>query len=434
MGLKLMFKKLITKKLESYVKKYFRKHPEVKLVVVAGSVGKTSTKMAIGTVLSQHFRVRMHEGNHNAILSSPVAILGVDYPGEIRNPLAWLIVFKAARMRIKQPTDVDVIVQELGSDRIGEVPHYGKYLKPDIAVITAVSPEHMEYFYTIDNVAREELSAANYSRFAIINRDDINESFSKYLKNANINTYGTSKPSEYRFDGKKYTAGVGYSGKYFAPEISGPVDAVINVLGQHSLRPVIAAMAVATKLGESTADILSGVSKLSPVPGRMNVLKGFENTMIIDDSYNSSPLAVKCAIQTLCELTSAPQRIAVLGSMNELGKSSNAEHTAVGALCKPADIEWVITVGDKAKQYIAPAAKDNGCKIKCFDDAVSAGIFVRSVMEPEAAILFKGSEGGIYLEEAIKMVLDMDSDEVKLVRQSAEWLDRKQAFFDKLKK
>ena len=99
----------IQRKLEKSVKKYFTRHPEVKLVVVAGSVGKTSTKMAIATVLSQGLRVRLHEGNHNTEMSAPLAILGVSYPENVRSLKQWRVIFKAIKQRIKQPADVDVI-------------------------------------------------------------------------------------------------------------------------------------------------------------------------------------------------------------------------------------------------------------------------------------------------------------------------------------
>ena len=431
MGFKLMFKNIIRRKLERYVKKYFRKHPEVKLVIVTGSVGKTSTKIAIATVLSEHFRVRLHEGNYNAELSAPTSILGINYPEEIKNPLAWIEVFRAAKLRISEPTDVDIIVQEVGSDRIGQVPHFGKYAKPDICVVSAVSPEHMEYFGTIENVAKEELAAVNFSKIAIINRDDIDGEYAKYINNPNIDTYGTSGNAEYKLLTQKFSVEEGYSGEYFAPELKEPINVKVKVLGDHSLRPIIAAGAVALKLGLSPEHIISGFAKFHAVPGRMNVLKGFEDTILIDDTYNSSPLAAECAIRALYEL-SAPQRIAVLGDMNELGDMSASEHEKLGKLCKPDQLEWVITVGEQAEKYLAPAAKSNGCQVKSFNNAQSAGAFVRSVMRPQAVILFKGSQGNIYLEEAVKMTLLEDFEEDKLVRQSPDWMEKKLAFFEKI--
>lgn len=424
------FKAYIQKKMERYVVRYFKEHPEVKLVVVAGSVGKTSTKLAIATVLSERFRVRMHEANHNTHFSAPLAILGIDYPGNIKSLGAWLSVFRAAKARIAAPTDVDVIVQELGSDRVGEVPHFGTYLRPDIAVITAVAPEHMEFFHNIATVAMEELSAANFSVSALINRDDIGGEYAKYLTNANVNTYGTSGNSEYHFIDEDFTIETGHRGKFVAPDWQDAVAVRIKVLGEHSLRPAIAAGAVAVKFGLNPIEIATGLSKIRAVPGRMNVLRGDLNTIIIDDTYNSSPLAAACAIQALYKLT-VPQRIMVMGSMNELGDSSAIEHQALGRLCDPNQLAWVVTVGEEAGRYLAPVAKSRGCQVKVCTNALEAGAFVHSVIEPGAAILFKGSQGEVFLEEAVKVVLHSTDDEPRLVRQSPEWMKQKSDFFSK---
>jgi len=420
----------IRQKLEAYVKKYFKKHPEVKLIIIAGSVGKTSTKNAIATVLSSKYRVRMHNGNHNTHLSAPLAILGIDYPDKVNSLVEWFKVFKAARLRIKQPTDVDVIIQELGTDRIGEIYHFGKYLKPDIGVVTAVSPEHMEFLKTIDNVAREELAAANFSKWALINKDDIDGKYSEYLTNPNIDTYGTSGNSEYHFIDEDFTIENGHKGQFIAPELKSPLGIQLKLLGDHTLRPAIAAGAIAVKLGLNSNEIIKGFSEIKSIPGRMNVLRGFNNSIIIDDTYNSSPLAAVCALQTLYGLN-VPQRIAVIGSMNELGDSSAEEHKKVGLLCDPAELAWVITVGDDANKYIAEIAKSKGCQVKACKNSLEAGAFVRKVVESGAVILFKGSQGGIFLEEAVKIVLHSTDEEEQLVRQSPEWMKKKDNYFSK---
>jgi len=370
----------------------------------------------------------MHIGNHNTHMSAPLAILGIKYPTNVRSFGEWLAVFRAAKERIKDPSDVDVIVQELGSDRIGQVQHFGTYLKPDIAVITAVSPEHMEYFHEIDTVAREELAVANYSKQAIINRDDIDEKYSEYLTNANVNTYGTSAIAEYHFISDDYTIDKGHSGSFVAPEWQDPVHCQIRVLGEHPLRPAIGAGAVVVKLGMSATEIVNGFAKIHSLPGRMNLLRGANKTTIIDDTYNSSPLAAESSLRELYKL-SAPQHIAVLGSMNELGLTSQVEHEAIGKLCDPNILAWVVTVGDEAEKYLAPAAKARGCQVKSFKNALLAGAFVRGVMEEGSAILFKGSQAGVFLEEAVKVVLHSSADEDQLVRQSPEWIEQKDKFF-----
>lgn len=428
-----MFKKFIQQKLERYVKQYFKKHHEVKLVIVVGSVGKTSTKVAIGTVLNEKYRVRMHVGNHNAELSTPLAILGIEYPDNVKSIGVWLNVFKAARKRVSDPRDVDVIVQEVGSDRIGQVPHFGTYATPDLAVVTAVSPEHMEYFKTVEAVAAEELAAANFSKEALINRDDIDGEFAKDLTNAHINTYGSTDAAEYHFVETDFSLDKGFAGTFVAPEWDQPVKTTLKLVGQHSIRAAVAAGAVGVKMGLAPEEIAKGLKKIRAVSGRMNILKGMNKTVIIDDSYNSSPLAVASALEALYELT-VPQKIAVLGSMNELGDTSAAEHEAVGKLCNPDQLTHVVTVGNEAEKYLAPAAKANGCHVVSFKSALEAGAFVHKAMEPGAAILFKGSQGGIYLEEAIKVILHSTDDESQLVRQSSGWLATKQKFFEGLSK
>lgn len=426
-----LFKTFIQTRLERSVVTYFKKHPEVKLVVVVGSVGKTSTKVAIGTVLNEKLRVRLHEGNHNAELSAPLAILGIEFPENIRKLGQWIAVFKAIRQRIKQPSDVDVIVQELGTDAVGQIPHFGTYLSPDIAVVSSVAPEHMEFFKTMDAVAAEELSAANFSRWALINRDDIPGVYAAGITNPNLNTYGTTDSAEYRFTTNDYTFEDGFTGTLVAPEWSSPVSVTIQLVGEHSTRAAVAAAAVGVKLGLSEAEVASGVAKIRAVKGRMNILRGTNNSIIIDDTYNSSPLAVASALRSLYQMN-VPQRMVVLGSMNELGDISEIEHIAVGKLCDPIELAHVITVGDEAERYLAPAARANGCHVVSFKSAIDAGAYVHKFLERGGAVLFKGSQGDIYLEEAVKVILHSTDDEEQLVRQTPEWLEKKRAFFSNL--
>lgn len=426
-----MFKKFIQSKLEKSVKKYFKKHPEVKLVVVTGSVGKTSAKISIGTVLNEKFRIRLHEGNHNSELSAPLAILGVEYPDDIRNLFQWMSVFSAIRKRIKQPTDVDVIVQELGTDAPGQIPHFGTYLTPDIAVVTSVSPEHMEFFKTLDVVAAEELAAANFSKSALINRDDIDGKYAADITTPYLNTYGTTDVAEYRFITDDYTYEDGFTGNFVAPEWAEPVESTIHLVGEHSIRSAVAAGAVGVKLGLSPDEIKNGLSKIRAVKGRMNILEGMQDSVIIDDTYNSSPLAVESALRALYQMQ-APAKIAVLGSMNELGEMSAEAHKAVGELCDPSELTHVITVGEEAEKYLAPAARSKGCHVVSYKSALEAGAYAHKVLEPGAVVLLKGSQGNIYLEEAVKVLLRSTDDDEKLVRQSPAWMAKKQAFFESL--
>lgn len=423
-----MFKKFIQKRLEKLTQKYLALH-RPKLVVVTGSVGKTSTKMAIATVLAERFRVRVHEGNHNTHMSVPLAIMGVKYPENVHSVSAWLSVLQAARLRIRSEPDTDVIVQELGTDTPGEIAHFGKYLRPDIAVVTAVSPEHMQAFQTIDNVAQEELAVAGFSALTIINRDDIDAKFATLADTHTIDTYGISDKAEYRFNSEMSTPLDGYSGKFIAPEW-GEVPVNLQLVGTHNVKAAVAAGVVATKLGLSSREIAVGMSKIKPVKGRMRLLRGLDESTLIDDTYNASPLAVQAALETLYSIP-APQKIAILGSMNELGNISTQAHEQVGKQCDASQLAWVVTIGDEAEKYLAPAALAKGCQVKSFKSPYDAGGFVHKVMEKGAVILAKGSQNGVFAEEALKVLLHTTEEETELVRQSDAWLKVKQSQFSK---
>ena len=426
-----MMKSFILNRLAKYVTQYFSKHPEVKLIVVVGSVGKTSTKRALADLISRRYRVRMHEGNHNTEFAAPLAILGVEYPENPRSIIAWLTAFRAAKLRIKQSTDVDVIIQELGTDHPGDIAAFGKYLKPDIALVTAVTPEHMEFFGTIEAVAQEELSVAEFSKSVLINRDDVEGRFSDFITNPNFSTYGTTGAAEYRFEQQGFDVDKGYSGSIISPNVE-PFNATIKVAGEHSLRPVMGAVAAGMMLGLTPADIFSGLSLIRPVPGRMNVLRGIGGTTIIDDTYNSSPAAAAAALQTLYSFTDAPQRIAILGDMRELGATSQAEHEKLGAMCDPNSLAWLVLVGPDCEKFLAPVARARGCQVRIARNAIEAGEFVRSVSEEGAVILAKGSQNTIFLEEAVKILCDI-SEDAELVRQSQSWLKKKRMHFEMFK-
>ncbi len=421
-----MFKKIVRSHLERKVKQYFKKHKPF-LVVVVGSVGKTSTKAAIATVLSEKYRVRAHDGNHNMDISVPLALLGIEYPGTINSISEWLKVFSAMNMRIRGEKDVDVIVQELGTDTPGEVAHFGMYLQPDIAVVTAVSDEHMEFFGTLDAVAKEELSVAKYSRLTLVNRDDVATKYASLAETSTIDTYGLSEHAEYRLIIEAANPLDGRIGKLVAPEW-GEVPFNLQLVGAHSLKAAAAAAAVGAKLGLTSEQVAVGASKIRPTKGRMQLLHGLLETTLIDDTYNSSPLAVEAALNTLYTIE-APQRIAILGSMNELGTTSAQSHTKVGEMCDPSKLEWVVTIGAEAANYLAPAATKKGCQVRSFKTPYQAGGFVHSVLKEGAVVLAKGSQNGVFAEEALKVLLHDTDDEEKLVRQSEYWMDIKRDQF-----
>lgn len=429
--LKAMFKKFITNLLEVQAKRLLKKY-KPKIVAVTGSVGKTSTKINIATVLAQRYKVLAHYGSYNVPLSVPLAMFNLTIPPNLRNPFAWLKILAQINRQINSGYEYEVLVLELGTDHPGEIGYFKKYLSPDIAVVTAVSPEHMLGFGTLDAVAKEELEVAKYSKLTLINRDDIDGSFAKLIpQGTNLSTYGTSGVAEYRFVVDESNPGQGFKGKFISPEFK-ELSTSLSVVGEHNIRAVVAAGAVGINLGLTAKQVVSGIEKVKPIHGRMNLLRGLKNTLLIDDTYNSSPLAAIAALQTLYQFKTS-QRIAILGSMNELGEYSKQAHEEVASACDPSLLDWVVTVGEEAKIHMTPILQKKGCRVENFNSPYDAGNFVHKIMQSKAVILAKGSQNRIFTEEALKMLLHSTEEEKSLVRQSPAWMAVKEKQFSNQK-
>ena len=424
-----MMKQFVTSLLEYQARRLLKKF-KPKIVAVTGSVGKTTTKLSIATVLSQKYRVLAHYGSYNTPIAIPLAMFDMKLPLKLKNPLTWWRVYRAMSRQLKQPYPYDVLVLELGADHPGDIQYFKKYLTPDIGVVTAVAPEHMEYFGTMDAVAQDELAITQFSRLTLINRDDVSADYSKYVpEGINLDTYGTSGVAEYHFLTDSYEVQKGFTGTFVSPEY-GSQKVTLSVVGEHIVRAAVGAAAVGIKLGLTAEQIQAGLQDIRPMNGRMNILRGLNNATIIDDSYNSSPVAAVAALQTLY-LFPAKQRIAILGSMNELGTYSQEAHEQVGKACDPALLDWVITIGEQAKKYLAPIAERRGCRVRSFDSPYEAGACAHQLMEPGAVILVKGSQNRVFAEEAVKILLHSTEEESSLVRQTANWLTIKQQQFSK---
>ena len=418
-------------KLAHLVREFFATHTDVKLVAITGSAGKASAKIAIGTVLSQQFNIQLSEEEPKTKADVFLQIMGIRAPQ--KKLFAWWKVKRAMKKRIKAKNpEIQVIVQEFNPQELGYNVWFRDYLVPDVAVLTSVTNGRMQVEYSLEEVANEMVSLANYSKQAIINRDDIEGRFAGFLTNPNITTYGSSSVAEYSFDDHNFSLETGHHGLIISPENQDGLEVDLRLIGEHNVRPAIAAAAVGYAFGMSDLAIKTGVEKLRPLPGRMSLLRGADQTWLIDDSYSSTPLTALAALQSLYKME-APQRIAVLGNMNGLKGIFQQAHAELGSHCNPDLLDWVVTVGEKANQHLAPAARQKGCQVKECRTAIEAGAFVREKLKSGGIALFKGSSGGVWLEEAIKINLHSIEDEKKLVRQEPQWLARKNDFFSQFK-
>ncbi len=397
------FAKQIVAVILGYQVRQLTKRNSFKVIGVVGSIGKTSTKLAIAQTLSTSFKVRYQDGNYNDLVSVPLVFFDEPMPS-LMNPLAWLAIFVRNQAKLKN-YPYEIVVLELGSDGPGQIGQFKKYLDLEIGVVTAITPEHMAFFGNLDEVAKEELAISQFSSLVLANKDLCD---SKYLKEIpELLTYGLEKPADY------------------GPEELGGLAKGRSEAEQYSL---LAAAAVARKLGAEPADTKKGLSDFLPISGRMNELTGIKGSRIIDDSYNASPTAVQLALDYLYEQKS-PQKIAVLGNMNEMGDYSEEAHTQIGRHCDPDQLSLVVTIGPEANKYLAPAAEAKGCKVQTFDSPYTAGEYLKSILQKGAVVLVKGSQNGVFAEETVKILLANPADSARLVRQSDHWLKVKQKAF-----
>ncbi len=401
--MKKLAKKTVAAVLGHQVRELYKRN-DFKVVGVAGSIGKTSTKFAIAQTLSETLRVCYQQGNYNDQVTVPLVFFGEEQPS-LFNPFAWMRVFWRNQKKLGKNYPYDVVVVELGSDGPGEIQEFDKYLKLDIAIVTAITPEHMQNFVSIEEVAKEELAVAGFSSLVLFNSDLCDLKYFNHLENTR--SYGLKQKADF---GNSKIEGVA-EGKSSAEKYS-----------------LLAASAVASEFGIKPHDIEKGLRTFRPVSGRMQILKGVNDSKIIDDTYNSSPAAAKLALDYLYKMD-APQKIAVLGNMNELGRYSKQAHEEVGNYCNPKELELVITIGPDANKYLAESAKKAGCEVHSFESPFIAGEYLRPIIKNNAAILIKGSQNKVFAEEAIKSILANPKDKSKLVRQSRDWLKIKNGAF-----
>jgi UDP-N-acetylmuramyl pentapeptide synthase len=337
---------------------------------------------------------------------------------------------------LHRPFPFDVLVIEIGTDAPGEVPHTLTYITPDIGVVTAVTPEHMEYFKDLDAVAKEELALVAGSKQALVNFDDVAAKYRhKYVDiHPHHAYYGLSADPEYRFTLNETDPVNGTTGTFYKHHHAQFSHINFGLYGHHSAKMAAAAFAVGDLLGLNHQQLGQGLEAIRPVRGRMNPLPGLNGSTIIDDTYNSSPEAALAALDALMKTPVAGRRLALMGSMNELGAESEHYHQQVGAAASGVDL--LVTLGTLANQYLAPAAVQAGLDPTRAQTAVSpkaAADYLKLILQPGDVLLVKGSQNGVFAEEAVKLLLADANDAHKLVRQSPAWMRTKARQFSDLR-
>lgn len=334
------------------------------VVAVTGSAGKTTTKEAIAHLLAGRFAVGKSAGNYNNHVGVPLSLL-------------------------RLPDNCEVAVLELAMNHAGEIAELAAIARPQIGVVTLVGHAHVEFFDSIEEVARakrELIEALPPDGTAVLNADDSRVARFREAHSGPVVTFGFSEAADVRAAAFERTP----AGARF--QLAGDGWFETRLEGRHGVRNLLAALAVARVFGLQPEELAPAVAAFEPpaMRGRRLVWRGIT---ILDDSYNANPEAVCAMLETLRE-TPGRRRIAVLGEMLELGRHSEELHRSVGRqAANAADI--VIGVRGDAR-FLVEAAIEAGLPREVaffFEEPEQAGVHLRGLAREGDVVLVKASRG-----------------------------------------
>ena len=402
------------------------------VIGITGSVGKTSTKEAIAAVLRPRYRLRASEKSFNNELGLPFSVFGVAAPG--RNVLAWLKIFwlglRLTRPRADYP---EVLVLELGADRVGNIQQLTEIVRPNIGVLTALGPSHLEFFKTLDNVVTEKsyiFRNLPSDGLAALNIDDpliatiIGKVGSKLL------TYGFSQQADVRVSDDRLSRQDTVWGLAFKIHYQGNTVPVFlpGAITKASILAALAATVVGLHQGMNLLEISQALRQWQPPAGRGRLIAGRDGLLIIDDTYNASPQSTKVALSTLHRLSEEMKITsgAVLGEMLELGDYTAAAHEEIGRVAAASGLGFLVAVGEHAEAIRsgATAAGLATDKIVTVPTSQAALEYLWRRNLAGALLLVKGSQGTRTERIVRGLMADPSRAEELLVRQSSAWLNR----------
>jgi UDP-N-acetylmuramoyl-tripeptide--D-alanyl-D-alanine ligase len=344
-------------------------HP-VKVVGITGSIGKTTTKEFTSALLEKRFKVLKSEGNFNNHLGLPLSVL-----------------------RLRE--DHEIAVLEMGLSHAGEIKRLTQIAPPDVAVITNVKPVHLEFLKNMPNIAhakKEILEGMKPNGTAILNGDDpwVNK-ISSAWKGEKV-FFGFSKNCDISAQNiqKKGLHGMSFELNYGGQR----KKVVLPSFYDSTLSNFLAAVAVAFTFSVPIEDINERSAQLKPAAKRGTAFLLEKAKTLIDDSYNSNPVALEATLKSVAELC-AKRKIAVLGDMLELGEDSILYHVSAGKQVVESGFDLLVTVGPLSK-HMAEGARETGMpkeRIHSFENSQEAAKSLGRLLERGDLILVKGSRG-----------------------------------------
>jgi len=411
-----------------------------KVVAITGSIGKTSTKDAVYAVLSLISYVRKSEKSYNSEIGLPLTILGC--PNGWSNPFIWILnILKGLWLFIWPHKYPKWLVLEVGIGKPKDMYRTALWLQSDVVIITAIgdTPSHIEFFDSRKHLIEEKsklIKTLKKDGLLILNNDDEVVLEMKEKTKNRVITFGFKEDSDikgssdnifYNSEDLSLQRGIPEGLIYRIDEAGNSMPVVIEgVFGRNHIYASLGALALSSSLKFNMLDAIHSLKNYNVSPGRMRLLKGINDSFIIDDTYNSSPFACEFALKTLGEVKLIGRKIAVLGDMLELGKHTDEAHKNIGKIVKEnADI--LIVVGLRAKKIKEGAVEAgmNDMNIFEFLNSNEVGKFLETFIEKDDLVLIKGSQG-MRMERAVESILlDKKNKSELLVRQDEEWKNKK---------
>ncbi|MFA5994000.1 MAG: Mur ligase family protein [Parcubacteria group bacterium] len=405
-----------------------------KIISVTGSVGKTSTKEAIYVVMASKFRVRKTEKNYNNEIGLPLTIIGVE-SGE-NSILRWgLVLLKWLWIMLAPIEYPEILVLEMGADKPGDIKYLTSFVASNAGVITDFSSSHIEFFKTIEGVAKEKsilVKKLSAGGLAVLNVDNPYVAKLEQQLKCNVVTFGFAPEAQMRATDFSFSyVGVrqdlrGLSFKLNYKGTTLPVR-LNNVLAKHQIYSALAAVAIGTGFGINLVEAGAALENFSLPGGRMNLVLGMNKSYIIDDTYNASPVSVAAALGALNEVAASSKqmsrKLVVLGDMLELGNEETDRHREVGRKIMEIGVEFFVAVGDRMHLAGEEIIRHGFPKEKVFYCAspMEAGKKMKELIAEGDYILVKGSQG-MRMEKVIEEIMQNPQEEMKvLCRQNKHW-------------
>jgi UDP-N-acetylmuramoyl-tripeptide--D-alanyl-D-alanine ligase len=357
---------------------WYRRRAEAMVIAVTGSVGKTTTRSMLHATLSARFSGVQSPQNFNNHVGVPLTLLGIE-------------------------PDHEFAVVELGASRVGEIGRLARVAEPELGLLTAIAPAHLDEFGTIEDISRtkgELLEALPPAGMAVLNGDDERVRALAQRASCRVLLAGS------RVNNDVVARGIEAEKEYLRFQVDRS-KFVVQAAGRHFLTSAVLSVAVGREIGMHDTEIAAGLQTFRPVAGRCQVL-AIGPWTVIDDTYNASPASMHAACELLRDWRGGNQRVLISGDMLALGAGSADFHRSLGTDAARIGIHRLIAVGAQAAN-VARSARDSGMDAGCLGacrDLETLSVLLDCWLEPGDVVLVKGSRG-MHMEHVIARLKEL---------------------------